>query len=239
MVNKVKVAMHYKIRIGIMVLGMLIFGGLFLKDGFISYPDQAKAYHSLEALKVEFENPSEHTSEIQIKWDKIASENHWPTEMTMVQKRTDADIVIQKVLGFVLLVCFAFFGFGFFKTLGRWIGVDDEGVSSSGEGKILFKQIKALDKKRRAKRISYVISEDGTKITVDSWIFEEEGADAILRAVESNIDHQLITGGAAESVEKSEDDDQEQTEEASDDSAGSCCCGTDSTCEDSAKENNG
>ncbi|MCG8450281.1 MAG: hypothetical protein MI725_11990 [Pirellulales bacterium] len=88
------------------------------------------------------------------------------------------------------------------RCIGRWIEMDDAGLSSSRGHRIEFDQITKIDKKKWDKKgiAKLLYQDDGRekKFTLDDFIYERPTTDEILRQVEERVGHDKIVNGKPE-----------------------------------------
>lgn len=209
---KANIAKHYRIRIGVMALFMLVACAMFYNDGFNVYPEEGKAYTQYHELKAKYAD--DQADELQTEWDKIADEHGWEKEGALLKQRTESDIAIQKYIAVGVGVAFLFFAFKLIKTIGNWVAIDEKQISSSSGGSIAFADVTEIDKSRwKKKGIANISGSKGEKILLDNWIYNQEPTDTIMRKLEDNVNHDLIVGGAPEADDADDDDtDNEKTD---------------------------
>jgi hypothetical protein len=150
-----------------MVLLIIGFGAWFLKDGYYSYPKENREF----AAKPENRNE---------KGDLI---NKLP--------RSDLDINIQRILGWVLPpIGLAYFAFFMHRTRGTY-RFDGTNISIPGHPDFTLDQVTRVDKRLwDRKGIAFIDYDTGSargKVTLDDFLYDRKPTDIIYDAVIANI----------------------------------------------------
>ncbi len=196
----------YLARPAIMTLMLLGFGVAFLYDGFVAYPREDAmftAYRDIVHRHTASDGKYD-VSAIDAAWTQAAEDNGWPVVFSgdaPGRPHPGWDIPTQKVLGFICLPLGLVVGFGFVRQIGRWIEVDEQGLTASWGPKMVWSQIVRLDKSKwQGKGIAYLHYGDQTgdkRLKLDDWEYEREPMQAIEAHVERHIDPQRISGDVA------------------------------------------
>lgn len=181
--TKAMISPGYRWRLVLVAVLGFGFAGWFLKDGFLDYPRQRQIFQEYE----QFVNEDR-----QAEWPAYAQERGWPDGIMGPPGKnySDKDILLQKVLGFILLPIGLIFLAGAARTVGRWIGLDDDGVITSWGQKVPFPAITHINKERwDSKGIAVLFYEVGgveKRLVLDDWKYDQKATEAILAAVERN-----------------------------------------------------
>ena len=190
-------------------VGCLIFGALCIKDALIAYPAEIPRAAAWEELKAKYPE-----ADWAPKWRELADENGWNSKrpkkdesVKAIKTRILWQWIMLAITLCVGLPCLVWY----FVNKGTWVEQTEDGVTSSwGEG---FKcsEVTQFDKKKWEKKgigvVHYDSPSEGPKTFVlDDLKFEREAMDAIVRFVESNIDHNLIVNGPPEKLPSKSDE---------------------------------
>jgi hypothetical protein len=178
--------------IGLFTIGFALW---FLYDGLVTYPKQRE--HALAYAK---HYDGDGTKE---DWDKIALEHGWPTEYPG-EPKTEEDISEQFIWSGASGTVGALMFLMIWRSRGRWIEADGDGITSSWGQSLAFDQVESLEKRQwRSKGIAKVRYRDGGRrktFVIDDYKFLRQPTDEILCHLESKIDVDKITGGPSEAV---------------------------------------
>lgn len=243
---RAKISRVYLARLGIVAAFLLGYALWFLFDGLVSYPNQRErglayldaeeyAYREVKGVSADYEldeswkktvdeqwdrdTRAEWNKIVKDRWAKVAAEHNWPPQNPGPPK-TEGDIKGQ----FAMVALVAPFGLVFLfvivRNWGRWFELDGRKISSSRGDDFTLDQIVELNKRKwRKKGIAYLYYEDGgrrRKLTLDDCNFERKPTTHILRHIEDNISHDLITKGPPEPPPADESQ-QPETEEVHED----------------------
>lgn len=184
--------------IGLAALGFALYC---LYDGFIAWPlqqEKAVAYN-----KFNFEEKNEQ------KWIDLANEKGWSTSFPGApREHYEVDIKMQFwMAGGSALVGF-FPLFSVWRSRGRWIELNKQGLTSSWGQSVALDQAESLEKRQwRSKGIAKLRYNDGGRkrtFVIDDFKFKRESTDKILAELENRIGHDKITGGPPEGFEVAE-----------------------------------
>lgn len=205
-------------------LGALAFMLYCLYDGFINYPDQmvrgeavmatAEATLSQEELNEIAADGGGHGRagvydhlveempdhpEFQSAWESKAEENGWSTEPP-AKLRSPGSIVNQHIMAVLSLIAALWFLSTVFLTRGRWIELNEQGITSSWGQAFALDQVTTIDKKKwRDKGIAYIRYRDEKgkqrSFVVDDYKYHRKTTDRILWYIENMVGFDKITGG--------------------------------------------
>ena len=160
-------------------------------DGAIAYPAKRDRWEMYVELKID---GREH------EWEELARENGWPIKEPNRHDdaKDEGDFLTQFSMGGVIATIGIPFMFIFVSTRGRWIEMDDDGLSTSWGERCAFDDIMTFDKTKWYKKgIAYVHYEkDGRKgrITLDDCKYDREPTEIFVRDIELEIDPEQIIG---------------------------------------------
>lgn len=186
---KASISKGYMWRLGIITVACLVFTSWFAHDGMVGYPAEREMQQKYaDAVKESQDDP-----EALARWHQWACENDWKSQCEGKTPRrpwTDSDIQTQFIYGSVTLAVALFFGFGFVRSVGRWVATDEEAIFNNHGQRASWGSITSLDKSRwKNKGIAVVhYSDQGhdRRITLDDWKFEREATTQMLEEVESH-----------------------------------------------------
>jgi hypothetical protein len=201
MAAKASVSSGYRLRLGAVSLMVLVFSAYFFYDGYYGYPRQKKI----------FDDYQRHVDEGRTdQWEAYASDKGYPSAIHGQPgvNKSDFDILVQRVLGFVLLPVLAVLLYYFLRTFGRWVATDESGLLTSWGARCSFDQIATLDKTRwKKKGIAVVNCKDGgagKRIVLDDWKYQRDPTNTMLKEVESHLTPDQITGDQSEAAKQAE-----------------------------------
>jgi hypothetical protein len=181
-------------------LGALAFALYCLYDGFIGYP--GKQERALAYKKFIFEEKDE------AKWIDHAQEHGWPTEFPGEAKDEEeyqSDVKEQFWMAGACAVIAFFPLWAVWRSRGRWIELNESGLTSSWGQSVAFDQAISLDKRQwRSKGIAKLKYHDGNRkrtFVIDDYKFMRHPTDEILADFEKQIGFEKITGGPPEGYE--------------------------------------
>lgn len=173
-------------------LAALGFSAYCVYDGAIGYPYKIERATEYNRLK-EADRADE--------WEAFALEQGWSTDLPG-KLYTQYDIYMQYIMAAAAGSVGLAFLTVFFRSKGRWIEADAEGVTSSWGGGFRFDQVVGVEKRKwKDKGIARVHYQDGTKrrkFVLDNFKFERFLTTDILRRVESHLPVEKIIGGRPE-----------------------------------------
>lgn len=200
MTIRANVARGYLMRLGLVGLFCAAGGAWFLYDGMVTYPNQKIRAEKFKEFTEEHDDLDE-LDQLN-KWnEEVAIPNGWPTG-NPGEPFKDYDINEQfYYAGAAALAALGFLS-RFAYMLGRWIEADETHLRDKSGRETTYADITELNKKRwQNKGIAFANfkTPNGTgKIRIDDFYFDRDNTRAILRKVEANIDHSLITNGKPE-----------------------------------------
>jgi len=178
---KATISPGYRWRLALVAALLLGFGGWFLKDGYVTYPKE-------RLIAEEFKQFSDEGRREQ--WPEYARAKGWPdgTLGPPGKDHSDWDILLQKILGFACLPVGLLFLIGTIRTLGRWIALDDQTLSTSAGHAVPLSAITRINKDRWQSKgiaIVYFTHEGRTgRIVLDDWKYDQKATEQILAEIE-------------------------------------------------------
>ncbi len=177
----------YRLRLGLMGLGLAGFGCWALYDGLVNYPQQNVIY-------AEFEKFKETHDDWQTSWAAHAEPLGYETNYNKLKKRGQTkDIYAQYLYAGLTLPFGLWFLSGFAKSFGRWVEADDRGVRNHKGVDVAWDQVTGMDDNRwKAKGIAYLRYDGGTsggegRVLLDDWKFDRETTDAIYKLAKDKV----------------------------------------------------
>jgi hypothetical protein len=205
---------RFYLRFLIIGLAALGFACWALYDGFIAYPHAQERALAFEKLLEEKRGEE---------WDAYAIERGWSTTPPVASKpheEYDVDVKMQFwMAGLAALVGF-FPLFSVWRSRGRWIELNDSGLTSSWGQSVAFDQAELLEKRQwRNKGIAKLRYNDGGRtrtFVIDDFKFKRKPTDEILAELEKRIGVDKISGGPPEGFEAAEAEAMAEAETAAD-----------------------
>lgn len=193
---------RFYLRFLIIGLGALGFSLYCLYDGFIGYPHKQEKALLFEKLIEEGRGDD---------WDAEATKRGWsttPPEASKPQDKYEVDVKMQFwMAGLTALIAF-FPLLAVYRSRGRWIELNDLGLTSSWGQSVSMDQVTALEKRQwRNKGIAKLRYNDNGRqrtFVIDDFKFKREPTDQILAEIENRIGHDKISGGPPEGFEPAE-----------------------------------
>lgn len=142
-----------------------------------------------------------------IEWNQMVAERGWLPSDPGVPK-TKAEITVQFIMfavagGVGLLVLI-----NVLRSKGRWIEINETGLTTSRGQELTFDQITAIDKKKWDKKgiakVQYQENGREKVLILDDFIYDRPTTDDILRQVEEQVGHDKIVNGKPELPPKPE-----------------------------------
>jgi hypothetical protein len=199
-----------------LIIGLAAFGFALwaLYDGFIKYPLAQERALVFEKLLDEDRGDD---------WDAEATKRGWsttPPAKSKPEEEYEVDVKMQFwMAGLAALVGF-FPLLAVFRSRGRWIELNKQGLNSSWGQTVALDQVTSLEKRQwRNKGIAKLrYEENGRQRTfvIDDFKFKREPTDQILAEIEKRIGHDKITGGPPEGYEVVEAEAMAEAETATD-----------------------
>ncbi len=144
-------------------------------------------------------------------WDTEAIERGWstsPPTKSKTEEEFEVDVKMQFWMAGLAGVVGFFPLLAVFRSRGRWIELDDSGLTSSWGQSVTFDQAESLEKRQwRNKGIAKLRYNDGGKkrtFVIDDFKFKREPTDKILAELEKRIGIDKVTGGPPEGFEIAE-----------------------------------
>jgi len=185
---KAVISTGYRYRLGAIAVVCLGFGVWSVYDGVVVYPRHNRVVEQFQQFKSEKRLDQ---------WPQHARAHGWSVDDPGSPK-SQWSINTQYVQAAITLTLGVLFGAGFVRSFGRWIAVDDDGLTTSWGAKVRYDQIKSLDQKRwKTKGIAVVNYQDNSqkqKIVLDDWKYNREATVAIFKQVAVKLDADRIAG---------------------------------------------
>lgn len=184
------------------IIGLVAAGFAFycLYDGYVTYPNQRERGLAFDKLMEEKRGNE---------WDDYARERGWPTD-SPGEPKSETDIQMQYIMAAVSGLVGLMVLFGVWRSRGRWIEADKNGLTSSWGQSFAFDRVVSIDKKKwRNKGIAKIRYEDGNRtktFVLDDFKFKRGPTDEILQLVETKAGADKITGGQPEGSDESTSD---------------------------------
>ncbi len=195
-----------------LIVGIVLTGFTFwcLYDGLVTYPKQReqtqepwdKYQEIVEEIttKPNTEQPPEtaiQEQDIKKRWEAIANEKGWSTELPPEEPKTDNDITVQYIMA-AITGCLALpFLVSYFRSRGQWVELDDDGIRTSRGQEFRLNQITVIDKRKWKNKgiavISYLKPEDGRerKFVLDAFKFQATPTDQMMEVIDGKIAERL------------------------------------------------
>ncbi|NOY30416.1 MAG: hypothetical protein GXP28_09665 [Planctomycetes bacterium] len=187
------------VRLGLIGLFCGGFALACLYDGFVRYPNQRIRAEAFDEFKEEHSELD--PKDIVDNWKEYAVEQGWPAN-DRGKPRTNYEINGQFVMATALAPVGLFFLTQLLLNRGRWIEAHDMTLTSSRGQQFELSQIIELNKKKWDKKgiatIKYESDGRKRKLVLDDCNYQRDTTNAILRHIETNIDHAKIVGGKPE-----------------------------------------
>lgn len=191
MATRAAISPGYRWRLGIIGLVCLGFAAYCFYDGYYAYPLQRKTF--VEFQKIQEENPLDY----QEKWTEHAKERGYSLEKPV--ERTQMDIWTQYIMMAIVLPFGVIFTVSFLRSGGRWIEMNERGITTSSGQDVPFESITQLNKERwYTKGIATVRyrSDEGIERTLilDDWKFQREPITEMVDKVHSLLKPEQVVG---------------------------------------------
>jgi hypothetical protein len=170
-------------------------------DPIFVYPKMRPASEAYAGLKDQLKG---NDGELQRQWPIIAKEKGWPEKEP---KYTPAELTTNTLYSYFIGTLFTFLAgipclITFFRCLGQWLEVDEDGLRNAKGQSFAFKDIKKIDKAKWEKKgiAKLIYSQDGAEksFVIDDLKFDRKTTDEIMELVESKVGIDLIEGGKSE-----------------------------------------
>jgi hypothetical protein len=192
--DRANIAASYRWRMLFVSVFCFGFASWCAYDGAIGYPAKRARWDKYEEL-IETDRLDD--------WEKIADANGWPLKVPNEHDdmKGPNDYLVQYMMGGMIGAIGIPFLFIFVSTRGRWIEMDDDGLSTSWGVRCDFDDITGLDKTKWYKKGIAVVhfEKDGRKgsITLDDCKYDREPTEIFVRDVELEIDPEQVIGKRA------------------------------------------
>ena len=210
---KARISAGYRIRIGVLALGLLGFGAWAAYDGFVGYPQHNEVVDTyvdrLNEVREQYpETWKEKWPDIAVKEDMLADYSSFAEveggqdgePVKLVGKyKTQSDIYWQYGMMGAAVPLGLFFLMGWFTAPSRWIAMVEDGLTSSRGDVAPFDKIFKLNKERWWKKgiavVYYKTEQDEERtLTLDDWKYEREPTEQMLETVEARLEPDQIVG---------------------------------------------
>jgi hypothetical protein len=187
-----------------LIIGLVAWGFALwaLYDGFIGYPDKQERALAFEKLLEEKRGDD---------WDAYAIDRGWsttPPAASKPEEEFETDVKVQFAMAGLAGFVGIFPLLAVWRSLGRWIELSDQRLTSSWGQTVAMDQVTALEKRQwRNKGIAKLRYNDNGRnktFVIDDFKFKRESTDQILVEIENQIGHDKITGGPPEGYEVAE-----------------------------------
>ncbi|MEX0887675.1 MAG: hypothetical protein WD009_14680 [Phycisphaeraceae bacterium] len=180
MMVKATMSRAYQMRVGLVAALLLVFCLFpspitgFLYDAVVRYPEQQRIYEEYVEVR---ETHEDWRSE----WVQRMQAHGYPE---VPEGRSEMDITTQYIFAGITGGLGLLFLFGFLRTFGRWVAVDDEGLLTSARQRARWAAITSVDQERwETKGIAVVHyrtdAGQPARITLDDWKYDREPTQAI------------------------------------------------------------
>ncbi len=178
----------YRIRLLVIGLGLLVWTGLSLKDGLLTYPKEQAIYNDLQAFK-------EQHDDWQSRWTEYALEKGYSKKHAenpnKVKSRAEFDTPSQFVMAGLCGPVGLYFLVGGLLAGRRWVEGDPNGVRNHKGVNLTWDQVNAIEDDRwKTKGIAYLRydAQGGEgRLLLDDWKFDREATGAIYKLAVANV----------------------------------------------------
>ncbi|MEM1107479.1 MAG: hypothetical protein AAGH99_02190 [Planctomycetota bacterium] len=179
---KTQISNGYRWRLILITLMMLGFGAYCVYDWQVGYPLKVEKYETYNEIKEQ--NPDDYPEV----WKAYTEEKGWANKVP--GRKTSTDVKTQLVMALITVPLGVFFLLKFVKENGRWVAMDDKGITASGGHTVPWESIKSLDEtKWKTKGIAWLCYADENererKILLDDFKQERESVKYIVAAVQN------------------------------------------------------
>ena len=195
--TKATISPGYRWRLVLISLAMLGFGLYCVYDWRIGYPAMVEKYQAYEQVRAE--HPNTHPEV----WPRVARERGWDTEVP--KKKTDRDVFTQFLMACIVLPIGGYFLVKLVRENGRWVAMDEHGLTASGRQPIPWDHLESLDETRwKSKGIAWLHYRDATgqsrKLLLDDFKSQREPIKQIVQRVQQQLyPDRVIDGSQSES----------------------------------------
>lgn len=191
---KAKIRQGYLLRLLILTLACLAGAAWFLIDGFVSYPRQNQMLEAYKQIQTTY---PDNTDLVAQEWQRTATEHGWPVNFSGPapgKARSANDILVQRVLGFVLVPLALWIGLALLAHSKRWVALENNVLTTNHGQRIDLTQIDRLDKRRwKSKGIAVVHDRQGGRVILDDWKYDREPTTRIVELIEGRLTPEQIT----------------------------------------------
>ena len=181
---KARISPGYRWRLVLISLAMLGFGLYCVYDWRIGYPRMVEKYQAYEQVRADYPNTHPEV------WPREARQRGWDPEPP--KKKTDRDVFTQFLMACIVLPIGGYFLVKLFRENGRWVAMDDHGLTASGGRDIAWDQMQRLDETRwKTKGIAWLHYQGPTgqtrKLLLDDFKSEREPIKQIVQRVQQHL----------------------------------------------------
>jgi len=204
MTIKATIRNGYLMRVAILAVALLLFGVWFLRDGYVNYPKQNEIYEAYHEIRLQYDGYADKYDRIAAEWQRVAEQHEgWPLVVEDLsygpgKKHTASDMFTQKLIGYTCLPLGLLFTISLLRQFGRWIAVNDDGLTVRGGRRIPFDAITTLNKARWQSKgiavLTYQHANRSKRLVLDDWKYQRQPMVAIEKYVEQHISPDKITG---------------------------------------------
>jgi len=167
---KATISPGYRWRLVLITFIMLGFGAYCVYDWQVGYPLKVEQYQTYNEIK------EQHHDYPQV-WKALTEEKGWANKVP--GRKTSQDVFTQLLMALITVPLGLFFLFKLVKENGRWVAMDEQGLTASGGHTIPWESIKSLDEaKWKTKGIAYVHYTDANsrerKVLLDDFKQDRE-----------------------------------------------------------------
>jgi hypothetical protein len=180
---KANISSGYRWRPGFFAIISLLFGVWFCYDGFVAWPRDKAIFEAYEQF----------TSEDRLsEWPAYAAEQGWPTDQDNPGKaHSELDLIVQRVISFILLLVGIAYLVGWGRTFGRWIALDDGELVTSWGVRVPLDQVTAMQLDRWQSKgiavVQYQANGSTGRLVLDDWKYDREPTEQIVAAVREQL----------------------------------------------------
>ena len=184
-------------------LGCVLMGSWFFYDAKFTYPHELERCLEYWSRAEDPKSPKRWIPMEEEKWQKLAESKGWSTKPPKSDPEEQKTKIGQQYFWGVLTTLIALPCFlKWFFAKNTWVGMTERGVKTSWGREFLFENVKSVDKSRWvAKGIAKVTIENGQrteKFVMDDFKYLRQPMSDIMRAIESHLPPEQITGGPTE-----------------------------------------
>lgn len=188
--TRATVAPGYRWRVGLFALLCLGYGAYSLYDGVYRYP-------WLRQVSIEYE---QYQKEGRIaRWPVRAKSLGWPEDIEPGKPKEMWNIWFNNAVAVVLLPLGLFFTWWYLTAPGKWIQMNEQGLTTSWGQKTDFSSISSINmlrwKTKGIARVSYQEGGATKRLVLDDWKYTREPIQAMVKAVEGRLRPDQIVGG--------------------------------------------